>query len=113
VSGRVVASGPSDPGLAGERTSLAWARVGLALLAVPSGLLAYAAGRGLLPALVAATGAAVMGLALLVASLSRHRADAGMVAHRRRVLAGNQVVLAAATIVLIDIAGLALILGVP
>ena len=41
-------SRPSDAGLAGERTTLAWTRLGLALLGIPAGVLAYAAGRSLL-----------------------------------------------------------------
>jgi uncharacterized membrane protein YidH (DUF202 family) len=103
--------GPSDPGLAGERTTLAWARIGLSLLAVPGGILAYAAGRELVVAVLAATFATVTGLALLVVALRRQRAAAGMVDRRDRVLAADMVMLAAATIVLVDVAGLSLIVG--
>jgi len=111
VSAAAGSTGPSDPGLAGERTTLAWARIGLSLLAVPSGLLAYAFGRELVPALVASGLAAGTGLVLLVTSLRRQRAAAGMVQRRDRVLAANQVILAATTIVLVDVAGLLLILA--
>jgi uncharacterized membrane protein YidH (DUF202 family) len=106
-------SGPSDPGLAGERTTLAWARIGLSLLAVPSGLFAYAVGQEVVPALLAAAFAAGVGLALLVVSLRRQRAAAGMVQRRDRVLAAGQVTLAATTVILIDVTGLLLILGSP
>ena len=104
-------AGPSDQGLAGERTSLAWARIGLSLLAVPGGILAYAAGRELVVALLAAVFATGTGLALLVVALRRQRAAEGMVARRESVLAADMVVLAATTIVLVDVAGLGLILG--
>ena len=33
--------GPSDVGLAGERTTLAWTRLGLALLGIPAAIMAY------------------------------------------------------------------------
>lgn len=104
------APGPSDPGLAGERTSLAWARIGLSLLAVPSGLLAYAADRGLAVSVVAAGLAALAGLALLVVSLRRQRAEADMVARAAPVLATRQVLLAAATVLLLCLAGLELVI---
>lgn len=102
--------GPSDPGLAGERTSLAWARIGLSLLAVPSGLLGYAVGRGLAVSVVAAVLAVASGLALLVVSLRRQRAQEGMVQRATPVLATRQVLLAAAAVLLVNLAGLELVL---
>lgn len=58
---------PSDPGLAGERTSLAWSRMGMSLLALPGAVAAYAAQHSLISACAAAL-AGVLGLALLTIS---------------------------------------------
>lgn len=107
---RTSPTGPSDPGLAGERTSLAWARIGLALLAVPSGLVAYAVGRGVPVTLVTSVLATITGLGLLVSSLRRQRAEQDMVGRGGSVLASRQVLLAAATVVLVNVAGLELVL---
>jgi uncharacterized membrane protein YidH (DUF202 family) len=63
---------PSDTGLAGERTTLAWVRMGLTLLGLPSALLAYSAGRSWL-AFSAALVAALLGLGVLVGSLRMQR----------------------------------------
>ena len=63
---------PSDTGLAGERTTLAWARMGLTLLGLPSALLAYSAGRSWL-AFSAALVAALLGLGVLIGSLRMQR----------------------------------------
>lgn len=101
--------GPSDPGLAGERTSLAWARMGLSLLAIPAGLLAYTAAEDRLVAVSASLVAALAGLGLLVASLRRQRAAAGMVSQQAPVLAGRQVLLSAVTVLFIGIAALELV----
>ena len=80
-------SGPSDPGLAGERTTLAWARMGLTLLGVPAALLAYASGRNEL-AVAAAAVAMVLGLGVLVGSVRRQRVEPGLLQPTRpRVLA--------------------------
>lgn len=102
--------GRSDDGLAGERTSLAWTRIGLTLVAVPTGLAAYSAGASLAVSLVAATLAAGVGLWLLVRSLRAPRAEPDMVGRRLPVVAGQRVMLATATVVLIGVASLALVL---
>ena len=104
--------GPSDAGLAGERTSLAWTRIGLSLVAVPTGLAAYAVGRPLALTLTTSVLAAVTGLALLVRSLRRPRAGADMVAQRAVLVDPTRVVLAATTVVLLGAASLALVLSV-
>ena len=76
VSGRRPGSEPSDPGLAGERTMLAWARMGMALLGLPSALLAYAAIHNALAG-VAAADAASLGLVQLVLATRRQRVGPG------------------------------------
>jgi uncharacterized membrane protein YidH (DUF202 family) len=103
--------GASDAGLAGERTNLAWTRIGLSLVAVPTGLAAYAVGRTLGLTLAASLVAAVTGLALLVRSLRRPRAGADMVAQRAVLVDPTRVVLAAATVVLVGVASLGLVLS--
>jgi uncharacterized membrane protein YidH (DUF202 family) len=101
---------PSDPGLAGERTALAWARTGLSLLAVPGALAVYAVGRDVGPAAIGCLVAGLTGLALLVSSLRRQRVDPGFVGERSSVLAVPQVLLAALTVLLIDLAALIVVL---
>ncbi len=101
----------TDVGLAGERTSLAWTRIGLSLVAVPAGLAAYAVGRPLALTVVTASLAAVVGLLLLVRSLRRPRAGAQMVERRTSVLDPTRVMLAAITIVLIGVASFALVVS--
>jgi uncharacterized membrane protein YidH (DUF202 family) len=103
------AGGTSDPGLAGERTQLAWARTGLALLAVPAGVLAFAAGSQL--AVVLAAAATVSGLAVLTLSLRRHRTRAAVVGRGDAVVATAQVLLAGVTVLLLDAAALVLVVG--
>ena len=70
--------GPSDVGLAGERTTLAWTRLGLALLGIPAAVMAYG-GSGNLLALAAAILAAALGLAVLVGSLRQQRVMPGTI----------------------------------
>jgi uncharacterized membrane protein YidH (DUF202 family) len=100
----------SDPGLAGERTSLAWARTGMALLGVPAAVLAYAAGHAWV-AFTAAAVAALLGLGLLVASVRRQRAMPGMVERGSVPLAHRQVLLTAACVLLLTIAAIDLVLA--
>ena len=104
--------GRSHAGLAGERTSLAWTRIGLSLVAVPTGLAAYAVGRPLALTLATSLVAAVTGLALLVRSLRRPRAAPDMVAQGVVLVDPTRVVLAATTVVLLGVASLALVLPV-
>ena len=73
-------SSQSDVGLAGERTSLAWSRVGLTLLGVPAAMLGYSAGRSWL-AFAAAALAAALGLAVLIVSLRNQRVAPGVIPH--------------------------------
>lgn len=103
-------SGRSDDGLAGERTSLAWTRIGLTLVAVPTGLVAYSASASWSVTLVSATLAAGVGLWLLVRSLRAPRAAPDMVGRRLMVVDGQRVVLATATVALIGVSALALVL---
>lgn len=106
-----MAPGRSDAGLSGERTSLAWTRIGLTLVAVPTGLAAYAAGSSLWVVLVSATLAAGVGLSLLVQSLRRARAGPDMVSRALAVVGAQRVLLATTTVVLIAVASLALVLS--
>ena len=73
-------SGQSDVGLAGERTTLAWSRLGMTLLGIPAAMLGYSAGRNWL-AFAAAALAAVLGLAVLVNSLRNQRVAPGVIPH--------------------------------
>lgn len=102
--------GQSDIGLSGERTSLAWTRIGLALVAVPAGLAAYSVQASLLISTVASTLATAAGLLLLVSSLRAPRAETDMVGQRLSVVDGRRVLLAGVVVVLIGVASLALVL---
>lgn len=95
-------SRPSDVGLAGERTTLAWTRLGLTLLGIPAAVLAYAAGRSLL-AFVAAIVAMVLGLVVLVVSLRRQRTDPAHVADGTLTPAASLVVATGACVVMLGV----------
>lgn len=101
-------SAASDKGLAGERTSLAWSRIGMSLLAVPSAMLGWSAGHHWV-AMGAAAFAAVLGLAVLTISLRRQRVDPeGMQIGNIR-LASGEVILAGTSVVFLCVAGLLLV----
>lgn len=102
-------SGPSDPGLAAERTSLAWARIGLTLIGIPSAVMAYAVGHEWV-AFGAAAMAAALGLGTLTLSLRRQRATAGTLERGDLSLASSRVVVTAAATVLLAVAALDLVL---
>jgi len=102
-------SEPSDPGLAGERTMLAWARMGLTLLGVPSALLAYSAGRSPL-AVAAAAIAMALGLGVLVGSVRRQRVEPGVIPAGSLVPAVRLILLTGASVLMLNITGGILIL---
>jgi uncharacterized membrane protein YidH (DUF202 family) len=103
-------NGPSDPGLAGERTSLAWLRLGLALLAVPSAMLAYYVRSSAL-AVGAAAAAALLGLAILVASVRRQRVPPGSLASQSVRPPVLRVVATGACVLLLALSAAALVVG--
>lgn len=107
------ASGPdraSDPGLAGERTSLAWLRLGLTLLAVPTAMLAYYT-EGSALAIAATVLAAGLGLGTLVASLRIQRVAPGALAQGSIRPAAVLVGLTGGCVLLLAIAAAALVVG--
>lgn len=104
------AAGPSDPGLAGERTTLAWTRMGLTLLGIPSGLLAYSAGRNWL-AFAAAAVAAILGLGVLVGSLRRQRVPAGAIPSGSLAPAAAMILLTGGCAIALNATGILLILA--
>lgn len=101
---------PSDVGLAGERTTLTWTRMGLSLLGIPSGLLAYAAGRDWL-AFAAAVVAAVLGLGVLVGSLRRQRVGPGGIAAGSLAPAAVMIILTGSCAVMLSLSGAILVLA--
>jgi uncharacterized membrane protein YidH (DUF202 family) len=103
------ASGPSDPGLAGERTTLAWTRMGLTLLGIPAALLAYASGRNEL-AVAAAAVAMVLGLGVLVGSVRRQRVRPGVIPSGSLVPAARLILLTGACVLMLNVAGGILVL---
>lgn len=110
VDGSPGPTGPSDPGLAAERTSLAWARIGLTLIGIPSAVMAYAVGHEWV-AFGAAALAATLGLGTLTLSLRRQRASAGMVERGDLSLASSRVVVTGAATMLLAVAALDLVLA--
>jgi uncharacterized membrane protein YidH (DUF202 family) len=103
-------SGQSDPGLAAERTSLAWFRMGLALIGIPSAVMAYTAGHAWV-AFGAAALAAVLGMGMLTVSVRRQRAGPNMVERGDLRLATGQVAATAAAVLLLAVASLDLVLA--
>jgi hypothetical protein len=104
------APGPSDPGLAGERTTLAWARMGLTLLGIPAALMAYASGRNELAVATAAV-AMVLGLGVLVGSVRRQRVQPGVIPAGSLVPAARLILLTGACVLMLNIAGGILVLA--
>jgi uncharacterized membrane protein YidH (DUF202 family) len=102
--------GPSDPGLAGERTTLAWTRMGLTLLGIPAALLAYSSGRNEL-AVVAAAVAMVLGLGVLVGSVRRQRVEPGVIPSGSLVPAARLILLTGACVLMLNISGGILVLS--
>jgi uncharacterized membrane protein YidH (DUF202 family) len=101
---------PSDPGLAGERTTLAWARMGLTLLGVPAALVAYSAGRNTL-AVGAAALAMVLGLGVLVGSVRRQRVEPGVIPAGSLVPAVRLILMTGLCILMLNITGGILVLS--
>lgn len=102
------ANRPSDVGLAGERTSLAWSRIGMSLLAVPSAMLGWSVHHSWV-ASAAAAFAALLGLAILTLSLRRQRVDPEQFGAGTVRVAAEEVILAGAAVVLLGVAGLVLL----
>ena len=101
-------SGRSDIGLAGERTSLAWSRVGLTLLGIPAAMLGYSAGRNWL-AFAAAMLAACLGFCVLVISLRNERVAPGVIPHGVLPPATSQILLTGACVAALSLCGAILV----
>jgi hypothetical protein len=89
---------------------LAWSRLGMTLLGLPSALFAYAATQHVLAA-VAASVAALAGLSLLTVSLRRQRVSPGFVTAGDTPLAVGQVGLTAVCVLGLAVTSLVLIIG--
>jgi hypothetical protein len=100
----------SDPGLAGERTSLAWVRLGLVLLGLPTAMLAYYT-EGSALAIGATALAAALGLGTLVTSLRFQRVAPGSLAEGAIRPAVMLVGLTGGCVLLLTIAAAALVIG--
>lgn len=96
--------------MAGERTTLAWVRMGMTLLGVPAAVLVFARERSWL-ATFAAVLALGVGLVVLVAALRRQRAAAGMVERGGPHLAAEQVLLTVICVLLLCGAALMLVIS--
>lgn len=89
---------------------LAWARMGLTLLGVPSALVAYSAGRNAL-AVGAAAVAMVLGLGVLVGSVRRQRVEPGVIPAGSLVPAGRLILLTGACVLMLTVTGGILVLS--
>lgn len=89
---------------------LAWSRLGMTLLGLPSALFAYAATLHALAAGAAAV-AAIAGLSLLMLSLRRQRVSPGFVVAGESSLAVGQVALTAICILGLAATSLILVIG--
>jgi hypothetical protein len=89
---------------------LAWTRMGLTLLGVPSALLAYSAGRSAL-AVVAAAIAMVLGLAVLVGSVRMPRVEPGVIPSGSLVPAARLILLTGACVLMLNVTGGILVLS--
>jgi len=102
-------SRPSDKGLAGERTTLAWSRIGLSLLGIPSAILAYSASRSWL-AFAAAGVAGVLGIGVLVGSLRRQRVDPEVFEAGSLAPAAAMILLAGGAVLMLTVSSVFLVL---
>ena len=89
---------------------LAWARMGLTLVGVPSALMAYSAGHQWV-AFGASALAACLGLFLLTLSLRTQRTRPSMVEHGDLRTASERIIVTAAAVGMLSIAGLDLVLA--
>ena len=88
---------------------LAWARMGLTLLGIPSALIAYSAGRSAL-AVVAAALAMALGLGVLAGSVRRQRTDPGVIPAESLAPAARLILLTGACVLMLNVTGGILIL---
>jgi hypothetical protein len=88
---------------------LAWSRMGLTLLGLPSALMAYSAGRSALAVAAAAT-ALVLGLGVLVGSVRLPRVQPGVIPGGSLVPAARLILLTGACVLMLTITGGILVL---